>query len=58
MYTSSVNVLYVLLWASEGGAGGGGVSGGIGPPHSKIWGGAKYVLPPTHEICINKCYIY
>ena len=37
---------------------GGGGAGGIGPPHSKIWGGAKYVLPPPMNcVLINFIYI-
>ena len=48
-----IELVISIAWvgASEGGA------GGIGPPHSKIWGGRSMFCPP-HEICINKFYIY
>ena len=32
-----------------------GGAGGIGPPHSKIWGGAKYVLPPPMKCVLKNC---
>ena len=45
--------MYIYIGASEQGG-----VGGIGPPHSKIWGGAKYVLPPPMKcVLINFIYI-
>ena len=50
-YMFRITILYIPIGASEGGG------GGIGPPHSKIWGGLSMFCPP-HEICINTFYIY
>ena len=48
--------IYIYIYIYRGvGRGGRGVSD---PPIQKYGGGAKYVLPPPHEICINKFYIY
>ena len=57
----SFNVLSIQLYISNTyqhlGASEQGGAGGIGPPHSKIWGGLSMFCPP-HEMCINKFYIY
>ena len=53
-----IRVHEYVIWSCLGESEQGGGAGGIGPPpHSKIWVGGKYVLPP-HEMCIHKLYIY
>ena len=52
MYIYNIYYYVLHIGASEQGG-----AGGIGPPHSKIWGGLSMFCPP-HEMCINKFYIY
>ena len=50
-----IQILYIYIYIGASEQGG---RGGIGPPHSKIWGGAKYVLPPPPMKCVLINFIY